>query len=378
MRLSAAAVLLLASCTSPPPAVATPSPTREPGVLEVTALLELSGPRAAVGARQRASLEQWVADRASGALSVRLRVADVGEGPARAILELKRADQDDGADAVIVGAQVAYDDVLGRALETAALPVLFAQPIAVDPAALAGGRWAFALAPTLDELAGLQVADAIRRDVLAPALLLTAERDRLEPLASALAAELRERGRDPLTSVALEGSVPPVVRSSLSVVRSLHCATPLAACAAVAREAHALGSRALVYLPYGSRASEVSSEGDLAERALWPAARVALGGADVHAAAARDALSLIAAAAGVAGPDDRAALRDALEGITMPLIATTYTFSPRRHAGFAPSDLAYVRWSGGGLRSAPSFGNWLPTPTPSPRASPTPAPSPTP
>lgn len=397
------AAIAAAACTAPPPTVATPTPSAEPGVLTVTALLDLSGPRAGVGSQQRDALQLWSQLQGSSGPSPRLRVVDVAGSDAKLLIELRRAAVEDHADAVIVGAPVAYDETLARAVEVAALPVMFTQPLGVDPARGAGG-WAFALAPPLARIASWGIDDAIRRNVLVPSLVLTDGRERIDPMASALAMDLERRRLDPLTRIpiATDGSLPPVLRSSLSVLRSVHCLAPVSACSAVAREARSAGSPAMIYLSYLTTPADVQDDRDLALRAVWPSSRTliplttlrtpeeharaeflkrfgerynAMPG--VHAATAYDALTLLAAASQRGGLDDREMLRAALERITMPLIATTYSFAPERHSGGDPNDLAYLHWSGT-VVFAPIYGTIAPTPTPTatPARSPSPSPSP--
>jgi ABC-type branched-subunit amino acid transport system substrate-binding protein len=180
--------------------------------------------------------------------------------------------------------------------------------------------------------------------------------------------------------------VPPVVRSGLSVLRSVHCTAPPLSCAAVADTARAAGAPTFFYLPYTTAPSEVSDRPGLAARAVWLGSARTLpfdappvmpvnqardrflrtygerwGAAGTQAATAYDALSLLVAAADRAGADDPASLRDALERITMPLIASTYSFGPARHSGPDPADLAYLRWTGSAVAPAlaPSLGTGL-------------------
>jgi hypothetical protein len=395
----AAAVLVLAACTAPPPNVGAVTPSPEPGVVEVSVLLDLSGPRAAMGTEQRSAMELWRERReASGARpQVRLTFVDLAGSEARLFIELRRATVEQHRDAVVVGVPVTYDDVLGQATLLAAVPVLFTLPLDVDdPVALPGGRWAFALAPSLSHLAFAAITDATDRGVLVPSLVLVpadSERDRRE---RALAAEMRRRGRDPITAIPLPegGAVPPVVRSSLSVLRSAHCSAALGACAAVAREARSAAAPTFFYLPYATTPAEMQGQTELASRAVWPATRSVVapvtpegeafliamrdrfGPPGALAATAHDALSLLALAAGGGDASDAERTRAALERITIRLIATTYSFRPERHAGPDPDDLAYVAWSDGRVVHArpAALGTGLATPTPSP--TPTAAPSP--
>lgn len=386
-------LVALAACTAAPPVTATtPTPTPERGMLTVTALLDLSGPRASIGTAQRNALQMRLdAQQGRTAVPVRLRTVDIGSSDARLLLELRRAAAIEPADAVIVGTPVAYDDTLARALDIAALPVLFTLPLPAEPVGRTGGRWAFALAPTLGQIASAEIDDARRRGVLAPALILSDARDRVDPAAAALAAELDRRKLDPLTRIAMpaDGSVPPVIRSGLSVLRSVHCTGLPYTCAAVAQAAQSTGAPTFFYLSYLTTPADVGDRRELVERAIWPATRTILpfdgppampvnvardrferdygdryGPAGAHAATAYDALTLLVTAAERGGADDRAALRDTLERMTMPLIAGTYRFGADRHGGADPEDIAFVRWSGSKLAPAlaPSLGTGLTTP----------------
>lgn len=392
--LGAVALAALAACTSAPSALPTPTPTAEPGVLSVTALLDLSGPRSQVGAQQRNALQLWLDQQGRGG-AVRLDPVDVAGSEGRVLIELRRAATETHADAVIIGAAVTGDDTLGRAIDIAGLPVLLLQPLGADPAGRPGGAWTFALAPSIAQLAALHIEDALRRDVLVPSILLADRRERIDPMAAALNAEAERRGLGTLTRIELasDGTVPPVVRSSLSVLKSVHCLAPIAVCSTVAREARGSGSPALVYLPFAaSPGKQLRDDRDLAARAAWASSAAlppsalareyaARHGArpDIHAALAHDAMSLIGRAAQRSGPDDRGALRDGIEGITMPLIANAYSFRADRRIGWAGGSLAYMRWDGTGAAVAPLFGTVAPTPTPSPTpartATPTPAPT---
>ncbi len=381
MRTLVLAATLLVSCGAPPPVALTPapSPTLEPGVVSVAALLDLSGPNAAIGTEQRDALSAWTAHPPPGAPAVKVRTVDVAGSTAALYLALRRAAVEEPVDAVIVGVPVAYDEPLGAAIELAARPVLFTEPIEPDLAARVGGHWTFALAPSLAVLARMEVDDATRRDTFAPSVVLVDSDARVDPMAVALAAEVARRGRDPIRQVALgaDGAVPALVRSNLSLLRSVHCLARLAACASLARDAAAASAPTLVYLPYRTAVSQVAREQDLAARAVfpWPRSMVPLPAevAGVHAAVASDALSLLAAAARQAG--DPPGLRSAIERITMPLIATTYSFSSQTHSGVDPDDIAYERWTGANVGFAidPRYGTGIPTPTPSPTPSATPS-----
>ena len=397
-RVAAILALLFSACSGPAPTLSeTPAPTREPGVVTVAAFLDLSGPRSALGVAQRNALQLWTDDQGARRIPLRVRVVDVGDSDARLLLELRRAAVDDPVDAAIVGTSVVWDDTLGRALDLAAMPVLFTQPLSADPTARPGGRWGFALAPTTARLAAWEVDDAARRGVLSPSLVLTLPATRADPMAAALDAEFVRRSLAPLTHVTLpaDGSVPPVVRSSLSVLRSVHCTAAPSSCSAVADAARAAGAPTFFYLPYTTTPSEVGDRQALASRAVWPGSPWVLpfdappvtaanqardrflrayaerwGTPGTQGATAYDALALLAAASDRGG-DDPLALRDALERITMPLIASTYSFGPARHTGPDAADLAYLRWTGSQVAPAlaPSLGTGLATPSPARTAS---------
>lgn len=403
MRRALVLALSLIACSVPPPPIGTATPSPEAGIFEVTALLDLSGPGAPGGTAQRSAMELWrERHQASGGRpEVRLTFVDVAGSEARLLIELRRAAEEQRADALIVGMPVAYGSVLGRAIELAAMPVLFTLPLdVIDPVDLPGGRWSFALAPALPRLAAATINDAIDRGVLSPALVLRRDGTAKDLVADAARAEMIRRGRDPLTEIALPagGAVPAVVRSSLSVLRSAHCTATITACGAVAREARAVLAPTFFYLSYLTTPSEIQAEGDLAARAIWPASRWIIaaeagsaeqerfllehaerfGPAGSHAATAYDAVTLLALAAADGGADDPDVSRAALEGITMQLIASRYTFSPQRHSGSHPDDLTFVQWRAGAITYAiPAiFGTGIPTPSPSPTASPTPSPAP--
>src|SRR5258708_29740995 len=94
MRVGPLAILVLtiASCTATPPVVVapTPSPTREPGTIAVTALLDLSGSRGPKGDAQRGAMQQFV-DAQRGSPRVKLHVVDVAGSEPQLPLQLNPA-----------------------------------------------------------------------------------------------------------------------------------------------------------------------------------------------------------------------------------------------------------------------------------------------
>lgn len=341
-------------------------------MLAVTALLDLSGPRAALGTVQRDAIQMWL-DGRGGSTKTKLRFTDTAGSEAKTILGMRDAVIDQAARAVIVGTPVMYDDTLGRAIEAAAVPVIFTLPLAADPVELTGGRWSFALAPTTGQLASVEMDDAVRHGAPASAVVLTDATETVDPLADALAAAAERAGIPLLTRVVMAdgGAVPAPLRSGLPLIAGVHCTAAVSVCAAVARAAADTRADTFFYLPYLTTPADLAEHSELASRSAWPGIRGLLpdpapvtatgqaraaflrsfaarhGPAATQAGTAYDAMSLLAAAAARSGPDDPAMLRDALERITMTLIATTYSFGPSRHAGADAGDLIELRWAGG-------------------------------
>src|SRR5258708_1885300 len=148
MRAGHVAILVftIASCTATPPVVAaaTPSPTREPGTIAVTALLDLCGSRGPKGDAQRGAMQQFV-DAQRGSPRVKLHVVDVAGSDAKLLLELKRSADTGDADAIVVGVPAIADETLIAAVALLGRPVLFTLPLA-EPSG-PGAPCMFLLAP---------------------------------------------------------------------------------------------------------------------------------------------------------------------------------------------------------------------------------------
>jgi ABC-type branched-subunit amino acid transport system substrate-binding protein len=295
---------------------------------------------------------------------------DLAGSDARLLIELRRAAVEDRADAVVIGVPFAYDETFVSALRAARLPVMLTLP-APEPAAEAGGGWAFALAPTHADLARVAVADAKDRGALLPILLASDESAPAVAERLALARELEQRGLITPTVVTVNGQdVASRVRAGASFARSAFFTGPAATYVDAARSLAAGGITPRVYLSYLVEASDASSLREGADNSTWPgsrnlattpsapttAARATFvqtysarhGAPSTIAATAYDALALLdAAAESVGGTPDRARLRDRLEATTFAGIATRYAFTAARHAGFDTADLAFLRWSGG-------------------------------
>lgn len=384
--LCVALALFVAACSTPPSEIGpTPSPTREPGTTAVTVLLDLSGSRAPSGIAQRNAMQLWLdQEQARGGQRLRVKFVDLTGSEARLLIELRRAAEEDGADAVVIGVPFAYDETFARALAVARLPVILTLP-APEPTSLPNGRWAFGLAPTYADLARAAVDDARRRGVLVPTLLASDESAAAIAERLALASELEQRGFVSPTVVAVTAeNAAARVRAGAAFARSMLFTGPAATYVEATRSLAAAGITARVYLSYLMEAGDAAALREGADLATWPGSRnlaavssvptapelsaflqafaTRHGQPSTLAATAYDALALIDAAAETAGvTPDRARLRDRLEATTFAGITTRYAFTAARHAGFDTADLVYLRWSAGaraGFEIAPA-----PTPT---------------
>jgi len=346
--------LVVAGCAAPSPILPTPSPTREPGTLTVTALLDLSGPRASFGNAQRNALQLWVDQqqvRGTQQLRLRWKAVDVAGSEARLIIELRRASESDGADAVIVGTPLArYGDNLLRATELARLPILLTLPAPEPP--LGGGRWLFALAPGQDRLDALVPADLAARGIVEAPF-------RLVPPGTDVIHYPAQLGG--VRAMRLSGA--PKEYPQLAALLKQVVPAPIA------------------YFPYPTDPNELGDLKDAPLVALWPGSRQVVGGSpafqsparrdfvkaytDRHgppatwAATAFDALGLVTAAAErSAASAERAtaaareSIRDRLEEASIVGIASTYRFSRSAHGGPLADDFTLLRWSGSFVTAA--------------------------
>jgi branched-chain amino acid transport system substrate-binding protein len=362
VRVLALAILVAACTAAPTPAVSTPVPTREPNTLNVTALLDLSGPRAPSSQPQRNAMQLWL-DQPQSGVRLRVKFVDVAGSEAKLYVELRRAAVEDRADAVVIGVPVAIDATLAQALQVASLPVLFTLPVA-EPTATAGGRFTFALAPTPEMLARATAADVIARGRLAPMLIAGDDTTASIVERNAFLAELRRMGIAPATPVIVgEPDGAARVRSAAAVAKSVVLTGATAPYTDTIRAMPAAAAGPRVYLSYLTETADVNTLRD--QSVTWPGAITMATGAttgagasfikqytDRHgapstlAASAFDALSLIAAAAD-AGPTelDAARLRLRVEQLTFAGVVTRYSFTPSRHVGFPSGDLAFLQWS---------------------------------
>src|SRR2546425_10261612 len=187
----AVAIAISACAAANPSKTPTPAPTREPGSLNVSALLDVSGPRAPSGGPQRDALQLWADQHTTGSPRLRLRIVDVASSPAKTVLELRRAAVEDRADAIVVGVPVDYDEAFAAAVQLTQVPVLFTLPV---PEPAAPGGWAFALAPTPAQLARATLDHAAARGVLSSTVVVSDESMTAIPERTALVADLARRG----------------------------------------------------------------------------------------------------------------------------------------------------------------------------------------
>ncbi|CAN5147138.1 hypothetical protein BH18CHL2_BH18CHL2_02830 [soil metagenome] len=370
------AVLLVVSCTRTPSVVVVPSPSPEPGVLEVTALLDLSGSRAPRGDPQRNALQLWSdldQSRGGSRVALRVKVVDVCGSDARLLIELRRAAEEDRADAVIVGVPVSLaTPTFAEAARAAAMPVLLTLPVA-DPVAQPGGRWIFALAPTPEQIAR-RVADApVLGDTRVTSILAPVGKP-LDGEAAALSGAYRRLGVPEPVVVRPDPEQPVAAVRFMSAARRVHVAGAPRDWAAIAQQLKQTPRGPTYVLSYFTDPSDLGEFRDGLD-AVWPAPLLLTASAvppnaaaaprrqfiqsfndrhgppSAHAAAAYDALSLLALAAERVGADDRERLREQVEVTAFAGVASTYALSVKRHAAYADSDLALYRWSG----SAPAL-----------------------
>jgi ABC-type branched-subunit amino acid transport system substrate-binding protein len=362
--LAFAVAVAISACTAANPSTSpTPAPTREPGSLNVTALLDLSGSRAPSGEPQRDALQLWADQHATGSPRVRLKIVDVGGSPSKTVLELRRAAVEDRADAIVVGVPLDYDQPFAAAVQLAQVPVLFTLPI-TDPA-VAGG-WAFALAPTPAQLARAVLDHAAARAVLTSTVVVSDESVTAISERAALVAEMSRRG--------VTANVIKVTASDAGQrLRAIPPLTPIVFFAGTPKSyldgARQSATGTLLFLSYLSDLGDIADLREAAAQATWPGSRWIAAGTSANqdrtafaqsyadragaptspAATAYDALSLLAAAAEEGMEPVR--MRDRLQTAAFTGVATTYTFSMSRRAGFAFDDLALLGYTG--ARTAP-------------------------
>jgi len=357
-----ALVLLLGACTAANPSITpTPTPTRDPGALNVTALLDLSGSRGPNGGPQRDALQLWADQHSSGTPRVKLSITDVAGSPSKTALELRRAVVEARADAIIVGVSLDYDDAFASLVQLAQVPVLFTLPIP-EPATRGGG-WAFALAPTPTQLARAVLDDAAQRSILSSDLLASDESTSAVVERIALVKELGRRQVTPnvvtVTPADATQKLKPLFATTSTVFLAGTPRTYLEAARTVT-----VGTS--LYLSYLCDFGDIGDLRDAAPLAVWPGSRwvaVSAAGASTNArtsflqaftdrsgpptsvaASAYDGLALLSAAAEKS--IDPVSVRGQLQSGTFTGVATTYTFSQSQHAGFNASDLALLRYVG--------------------------------
>ncbi|TMC75431.1 MAG: hypothetical protein E6J09_12715 [Chloroflexi bacterium] len=357
-------VIAIAACNPANPSTTpTPAPTRDPASLNVSALLDLSGSRAPSGGPQRDALQLWADQHTTGSPRLRLRIVDVAGSPSKTVLELRRAAVEDRADAIVVGVPVDYDQPFAAAVQLAQVPVLFTLPI---PEPATAGGWAFALAPTPAQLARATLDHAAAQAVLSSTVVVSDESVTAIPERAALVADLARRG--------VAANLIKVTGSDAGPrLRAIPPLTPIVFFAGTPKTyidaARQTTTGASLYLSYLSDLGDLADLREAAAQTTWPGSRwIAAGTSGNQARAAfvqsytdragpptslaetaYDALFLLATAA--EGGIEPVRMRDRLQTATFPGIATTYSFSMSRRAGFAAEDLAFLSFTG--TRTAP-------------------------
>lgn len=364
--LAALLTILLVSCANTPPtSLPTPAPTREPGIVNVSVLLDLSGARSPSGQPQRDAMQLWIDQQRTSPIKLRVKFVDVAGSDAKLLLELRRAAVDDRADAIVIGAAMPLGDTLKQAIQVASVPVLLTLPIA-DPASGVGGRFTFALAPTPTSIARALADDLIGRSVLAPMLLAGDESAAAIVERSALIAELQSRNivaPIPVSLTATGGSQR--VRNAAAVAMSVVLFGASAPYGDVIRSFSNTPTAPRVYLSYLTETADITNLREQSALVTWPGSRSLLTGfvttqdqrsflqsfRDRHgapstlAATAYDALSVIDIAARQAPTElDAGNLRLRIETGVFGGVVTRYSFNPQHHTGFTTDDLVYLRW----------------------------------
>lgn len=359
----AVAVAISACTAANPSATPTPAPTRDPGSVNVSALLDLSGSRTPSGAPQRDALQLWADQHATGSPRLRLRIVDVAGSPAKTVLELRRAAVEDRADAIVIGVPVGYDEAFAAAVQLAQVPVLFTLPI---PEPAAAGGWAFALAPTPAQLARATLDHAAARVVLRSTVVVSDESVTAIPERVALVTDLARRG---VTTSVLKVTASDAPQR----LRTIPPLTPIVFFAGTPKTyldaARQTTPGTSLYLSYLSDLGDLADLREAAAQAIWPGSRWIAATTSANqartaflqsytdragpptslAATAYDALSLLSTAA--EGGIEPVRMRDRLQKGAFAGVATTYSFTMSRHAGFAVEDIAFLSYAG--PRTAP-------------------------
>ena len=356
-----AVVVLLCACTATnPSATPTPTPTRDPNALNVTALLDLSGPRAPSGGPQRDALQLWADQHSSSTPRVKLKITDVAGSPSKTALELRREVVEARADAIIVGVSIDYDDAFASLVQLARIPVLFTLPIP-EPATTGGG-WAFALAPTPTQLARAVLNDPVQRAILSSVLIVSDESTGAISERIAYAAELARRQVVPNVVMVTASEATQKLRPLFATTTTVFLAGAPRTYLEAARTA-TIGTS--LYLSYLCDFGDIADLRDATALAVWPGSRWIAAPAGTStvarasflqtftdrsgpptsvAASAYDALALLWGAAEKS--IDPMSVRTRLQSGTFAGVATTYTFSASQHAGFDAGDLALLRYVG--------------------------------
>jgi len=370
VRVLALVALTLAACTTAPTVVQpTPVPTREPNTVNVSVLLDLSGPRAPSGQPQRSAMQVWLDQIQADTTAIKLRVkfVDVAGSDAKVLLELRHAALDERADVIVVGVPVSLDGSFGDAVQVASIPVLLTLPVS-EPMTTPAGRFVFALAPTTDVVARTLASDIIGRGAVAPIVLVSDESATAVTERLAFVAELRRLGLTPPSPLLMsQPDAAQRVATAAAAAKSVVLSGASAGYGDIIRALPATRA-ATVYLSYLTETTDVISLREQTSVVTWPGSRWLAtlsneplpgqrasfvrsfadryGPPSTLAGSAFDALEIIEFAARL-GPSelDAGRLRLRLETNTFAGVVTAYSFTPARHAGFPAGDLVLLRWS---------------------------------
>ncbi len=106
-----------------------------------------------------------------------------------------------------------------------------------------------------------------------------------------------------------------------------------------------------IFLSYLTDANDAGRLGESAPGVRWPGLRrPVVAGLGTQAATASDAVALLAANADASGDAERS--RSRIESGTFAGIATTYAFSPSRHTGVDPREIALLAYENGRVVTA--------------------------
>jgi ABC-type branched-subunit amino acid transport system substrate-binding protein len=307
-------------------------------------------------------MELWTDRPSTSSFKMRVKYVDVAGSDAKLLLELRRAVVEDRADALVIGVPISVADPTMNAIGVGGVPTLLTLPVA-EPATAPGGTFAFALAPSPEQLSRAVVTDLAARGIMQPMLLAGDETRASAIERAAFLAELRRRGFVGPGVVSLDATDGAQrARAAAAFAKSVVLTGASAPYGDVVRAIPVSVDAPRVYLSYLTETADVTNLRDQSPIVTWPGSRGVTqspggtsfvqrftdryGAPSTIAATAYDALALLDAAASPAPSDIGAArLRERLEATTFGGVVTRYSFGPTRHLGFRTDDLALLAWN---------------------------------